>query len=158
MVDGRRAAHQQGVVAAAATEQDRFQVMLQCERGFVRLPRFPDHRCAGVGLGIWIKPMHHRSASTRVLANLEVANEILVQSSEAAAVGIERGKALRPRRGEREMQAAAVSLPVGLALVLPFSEPFQAVTDVADLVEVDLFQYRRRRGVADLAEERGVVF
>lgn len=158
MIDGRRAAEECGVVAAAAAEDEGFEVEFEGECGLVGLIDFPGVVGAGVCLGVGVEPVDDGSASAGVAADFELADEVIIEADEASAFGVERGDAFGAGGGEGEGEAVFEGVPIGFFGVFPAAEPFESVADVADFIEVDFFEDGCGGGVADLAEEGGVVF
>ncbi len=103
-----------------------------------------------------IKYEHARRAAARLRIDVQLRDEMRVESGGAPAGHVQR-KTFRALRRQRKFQRAAKGFPVGFARIFPAAKPFQAVGDVADFIAVNFFKQLRRVRVAHGGEAAGEV-
>ena len=91
------------------------------------------------GLGKRVEHKNIRRAALGLREDIQLRNEMRVESGGAPAFDIERD-AFGTLRRQREFQLAAERLPVAFIRIFPAAKPFQTVGDVADFVVIDFIE------------------
>lgn len=106
---------------------------------------------------VGIEPIEVGAAAAGGLVALERGDEIFIEPGLAAAFFIEGNHALGPDGREGEVELFVPGVPVGMRVLFPTPEPFEAMADVGDFVFVDFVEEDRGFVVARFGEDLGVV-